>query len=70
MESEIALLKQRIEQECQALRLALNGFAESASHQIIMARYERLGACQAELEKLIGPGAEEIVCELYNRCME
>ncbi len=70
MESEIALLKQRIEQECQALRLALSGFAEGASHQAIMARYERLGTCQAELEKLIGPGAEEIVCDLYNRCME
>lgn len=70
MESEVALLKQRIEQECQALRLALNGFAEGASHQAIMARYEHLGVCQAELERLIGPAAEEIVCELYNRCME
>lgn len=70
MESEVALLKQRIEQECQALRRALYGFADCASHQAIMARYARLGVCQAELEKLIGPIAEEIVCELYNRCME
>lgn len=70
MESEVARLKQRIEQECQALRLALFGPAEGASHTAIMARYERLGVCQAELERLIGPDAEEIVGETYHRCME
>ncbi len=65
MESEIALLRKRIEQECAALRLALDGFAVSASHEAIMARYDRLGVCQEELEKLIGPGANEVVCEVY-----
>lgn len=70
MESEVARLKQRIEEECQALRLALSGSAEGASHKAIMARYERLGACQAELERLIGPDAQELVGELYHRCME
>lgn len=69
MESEIALLKRRIEQECEALRQALDGPAIVASHQAIMARYERLGVCQIELEKLIGSEAAEIVCELYNRYM-
>jgi len=70
LESEIARLKQRIEEECQALRLALSGPAEGASHRAIMARYERLGACQAELERLIGQGAEEVVGEVYTRCMD
>jgi hypothetical protein len=70
VESEVARLKQRIEQECQALRLALSGPAEGASHKAIMARYERLGVCQAELKRLIGPGAEEVIGELYQRCME
>jgi hypothetical protein len=70
LESEIARLKQRIEEECQALRLALSGPAQGASHKAIMARYERLGVCQAELKRLIGPGAEEIVGEAYTRCME
>jgi hypothetical protein len=65
VESEIALLRRRIEQECAALRLALDGFAVSASHEAIMARYDRLGSCQEELEKLIGPTANEIVCEVY-----
>lgn len=67
MESEIAQLRKRIELECEALRLALEGFAVSASHEAIMARYDRLGACQEELEKLIGPIANEIVCEVYTR---
>ena len=65
MESEIALIRQRIEQECAALRLAMDGFAVSASHDAIMARYDRLGACQQELERLVGPQANEIVCEVY-----
>lgn len=65
MESEVALLRRRIEQECVALRQALDGFAISASHEAIMARYDRLGACQEELEKLIGPRANDIVCEVY-----
>ena len=67
MESEIALLRKRIEQECAALRLALEGFAVSASHEAISARYDRLGVCQSELEKLIGPKAHEIVWEVYTR---
>jgi hypothetical protein len=65
LESEVALIRRRIEQECAALRLALDGFAVSASHDAIMARYDRLGVCQEELEQLIGPQAGEIVCEVY-----
>lgn len=67
MESEIALLRKRIEQECAALRLALDGFAVCASHEAITARYDRLGTYQAELEQLIGPQANEVVCEVYTR---
>ena len=69
MESEVASIKRRIEQECEALRLAMDGFAAIASHEVIMARYNRLADFQAELEKLVGPGAEEIVCELYTCCL-
>jgi hypothetical protein len=32
-----------------------------------MARYDRLGACQEELEQLIGSRASEVVCEVYTR---
>jgi hypothetical protein len=69
LESEVAVIKRRIEQECEALRLAMDGFASVASHEAIMARYNRLADFQAELEELIGPGAKEIVCELYTRCL-
>lgn len=69
MESEVAHIRQRIAQECEALRLAMEGFAVGASHQTIMARYERIGKYQIELEKLIGPRAEEMVCEMYNRLL-
>lgn len=67
MESEIVQIKRRIEQECEALRLALDGFAIGASHDAIMARYNRLGACQDELEKLVGSDANDIICEAYIR---
>lgn len=69
MESEVACIKRRIEQECEALRLAVDGFAVITSHEAIMARYNRLAGFQAELEELVGPGAEKIVCELYTRCL-
>lgn len=67
MDSDVARLRRRIEQECAALRLALDGFAVSASHEAITARYNRLGTCQEELEQLVGPRAHEIVCEVYTR---
>lgn len=65
MESEVALIRKQIEQECAALRLALDGFAVCASHEAITARYDRLGVYQTELEHLIGPQANEVVCEVY-----
>ncbi|HET8842861.1 MAG TPA: hypothetical protein VFN35_15460 [Ktedonobacteraceae bacterium] len=69
MESEVARIRQRIAQECEALRMAMEGFSAGASHQTIMARYESIGKYQIELEKLVGPRAEEIVCEMYNRVL-
>jgi hypothetical protein len=69
LESDVAQIRQRIAQECEALRLAMEGFAVGASHQAITARYERIGSYQAELEKLMGPKAEEMVCEMYNRLL-
>jgi hypothetical protein len=67
MESEVALIRKRIEQECVALRHALDGFAVSSSHEAITARYNRLGFYQNELEQLIGSQAHEVVCEAYTR---
>ena len=58
--SEIARLRRQIELECEAMRLALEGFASVASHQIIEQRYNRLGQFQADLEKHVGK--EEAKC--------
>lgn len=70
MKSDIARLRRQIELECTALRQALNGFAVSASHEAITARYDRLGAYQEELEQLTSPQkANEAVCEIYTRCL-
>ena len=64
--SEIARLRRQIELECEAMRLALEGFASVASHQIIEQRYNRLGQFQADLEKHVGKEeAKSIVVEIY-----
>jgi hypothetical protein len=63
--SEVAEIRQRIQEECVALKLAMDGLAVGASHRAITARYERLGTYQDALEKLIGKQAEVETCEMY-----
>jgi hypothetical protein len=66
--SEVARLRQRMEEECEAMKRALHGFAVVASHEAIMQRYVRLGKCREELVGLIGEeDAEAEMCEVYNR---
>lgn len=52
--SEVARLRAQIEMETAAMRLAMIGFKTIASHEIITAAYDRLGAHQEQLGKLIG----------------
>ena len=52
--SEVARLKQQIEIECEAMRLAIIGFRMTASHDIINRQYEQLGEHYESLGKLIG----------------
>ncbi|HWS84880.1 MAG TPA: hypothetical protein VN207_11550 [Ktedonobacteraceae bacterium] len=52
--SEVARLRAQIETETVAMRLAMIGFKMTASHEIITAAYDRLGAHQEQLGKLIG----------------
>lgn len=64
--SEIARLRRQIELECEAMRLALDGYANVASHQIIEQRYNSLGKYQADLEQHVGKEeATNIVIEIY-----
>jgi uncharacterized hydantoinase/oxoprolinase family protein len=66
--SEIARLRKQIELECEAMRLAMEGFAVVASHQLIEQRYNSLGKYQADLEQHVGKeAATSIVIEIYTK---
>lgn len=52
--SEVARLKQQIEMECEAMRLAILGFRMTASHDVINRQYDQLGEHYESLGKLIG----------------
>jgi len=53
-QSEIARLIQQLDAECAAARLAMTGYAETAKHEVITARMERMGALHEELKGIIG----------------
>ncbi|HLX57552.1 MAG TPA: hypothetical protein VKR83_11040 [Ktedonobacteraceae bacterium] len=64
--SEVARIRQQIEAECEAMRLAMYGYATVASHRIIDNRYRSLGKRQEELEKHVGKEeANAIVVDTY-----
>lgn len=56
-QSEIALLRQRIDREVEALQMLKNGFAQVASHETIMHHYRALDACYLELVPHVGEEA-------------
>ncbi len=64
--SEIARIREQIEQECIALRnLSLPSIV--ASHAAIRRQYDRLGRKQDELATIVGEKqAIEISCDIYN----
>ncbi|QBD79004.1 hypothetical protein EPA93_24665 [Ktedonosporobacter rubrisoli] len=67
-ESEVARVRQQIEEECEALHRALSGFAVASRHDIIHSRYKQLGNYQERLEKLMGEqAARETIVEIYQR---
>ncbi len=55
--SEIAQLRQRIEQEITAARLALDGYATVARHEIITHHLGIVGECFEHLCTLVGEQA-------------
>ena len=64
--SEVARVRRQIELECEAMRLALSGYAVVGSHTIIEQKYNALGRHQEELEQLVGKEeAKRIVVETY-----
>lgn len=66
--SEIARIRAQIERECEAMRLALYGYATVASHTVIEQKYDSLGKHREDLEKHVGPEeAGKIVIEIYTK---
>lgn len=66
--SEVARLRQQIELECEAMRLALSGYAVVASHEIIDQKYNALGKYQEALGRLVGDeDALRVVIETYEK---
>ncbi|GER88638.1 hypothetical protein KDW_28000 [Dictyobacter vulcani] len=64
--SEVALLRQRIEMECEAMRQAMQGFRATASHDIINHQYSAIGGLQERLADLVGEReAAMIAVEAY-----
>ncbi len=67
MNSEVARLRERIDREVEALQYIKSGFAQVASHEIIMNRYRAIDTYFVELSKHIGEeAATEEVCERIN----
>lgn len=66
--SEVARLRRQIELECEAMRLALHGFAAVASHTVIEQKYNALGQHREVLEQIVGKEeADSIIVETYKK---
>ena len=69
--SEVARLRQQIEDETYAMNLALNGPACVARHLIIAHRHRSIDEQRAQLATLVGPDeATEITMTIYLNVME
>ena len=70
--SEVALLRQRIELELEAVRRAMYGPAVgTARHAFISARMNHVGMCRETLAHHIGSeAATQVVGQLYVQTME
>ncbi len=67
--SDVARLREQVEQEYEAMMRGLHGFAEgSAIHAFISARMACVEGYHDQLVKEVGEiEATEIICDLYNK---
>ena len=70
--SEIARLRQQIEEQLVAMRRGLSGLSDgSTRHAFITARMERIGAYQNGLTDQLGErAADRLLYNLYNEVMD
>ena len=70
-QSEVARIRAQIEEECEALCLAMNGSAMGGRHEMISHKYKALDKSTEELAAIVGPEqAVKVACEVYNKAME
>lgn len=68
MESQVARLRQQIELECEAIRLAMFGYAMVSSHEVINRKYKALDEYRNQLADHVGEeAATSIIVETYNQ---
>jgi hypothetical protein len=67
--SEVARLREQVEQEYRAMMQGMTGFAEgSAIHAFISARMARVEGYHGKLAREVGEDeATQIICDLYNK---
>ena len=66
--SEVARIRQQIDQEIAAFKLAMNGYAGVSRHEIITYHYEALSDRMDELQARIGKQATlQVVAEALER---
>ena len=67
MNSEVAQLRQKIDQECRASWWALSAFSSgTARHQFIAARLRNMGEYHTRLTALVGEeAATDVLCEAF-----
>lgn len=67
-QSEVARLRQRIADECQASWQALHGLSSgSAKHEFIRARFRHMEECHGSLRELVGEEqATDALCEVWD----
>jgi hypothetical protein len=71
VKSEVAQLRQQIELESVAMKLAMYGFATVAKHEFITHKYDTIGTYQEQLSAHVGEQqATQITVEVYTRVME
>jgi hypothetical protein len=67
-QSEVARLRQRIEEEYQAAQQAVSGFRQAGKHEFITASLDRIGNYQTQLATLIGEEESvKVVCQIFDQ---
>jgi hypothetical protein len=68
MLSEVARIREQIEQECIAMRRMTGEFAQVASHAAIAKQYARIEMSHTTLAGLVGEKqATDTMCAIYNK---